>query len=86
MNRDWPEDQERYNRLDADLAQKDPADRNDSDDNDIERRDRLTSIIDSIEPQPKGRVDPDAVYSDTDMNPHPKDQRDVHQNDAGDIP
>lgn len=75
MNRDWPEDRERYNRLDADLAQKDPADRNDSEDNDIERRDRLTAIIDSVEPQPKGRVDSDAVYADTDVYPHPEDQR-----------
>lgn len=85
MNRDWPEDQEQYNRLDADLAQPDPADVNDTEDNDIERRDRITAIVDSIEPQPKERIDADVVYADTDMNPHPKDQRDVHQNDADDI-
>lgn len=85
MDKDWPEGKEPYSRLDADLAQPDPADVNDSEDNDIERRDRLTSIIDSIEPQPKTRVGSDAVYADTDMNPHPKDQRDVHHNDADDI-
>ncbi len=83
MDRDWPEDPQRYNRLDTDLAQPDPADVNDSEDNDIERRDRLTAIIDSIEPQP--RVSADVVYGDTDMNPQPEDQRDVHDNDADDI-
>lgn len=85
MNRDWPEDQRLYNRLDADLAEKDPADRDDSEDNDIERRDRITAIIDSVDPQPKTPTNPDVIYADTDLNPDEQDQRDAHHNDADDI-
>jgi hypothetical protein len=81
MNNDFPQDKEAYSRLDADLSKKDPADRNDSDDNDIERRDRLSAIIDSIDPQPKQPVTSDVVYGDTDMDPNRDDERDAHHGD-----
>ncbi len=84
MNRDWPEDREEYNRLDTDLAQKDPADRDSNDDNDIERRDSITGIIDSVTPSRKVERN-EVVYGDTDMNPNADDQRDEHEADAGDI-
>lgn len=78
MNRDWPEDKEEYNRLDADLSEKDPADRNSNDDNDIKRRDSLTGIIDSVTPsRPVQRNE--AVYGDTDLNPNQDDQADAHR-------
>ncbi|HET9031228.1 MAG TPA: hypothetical protein VFN49_13730 [Candidatus Aquilonibacter sp.] len=85
MDKDYPQDPALYNRLDTDLAQKDPADRNDSEDNDIERRDRMTAIIDSIDPQPQTPTNPDVVYGETDLDPHRDDQRDAHHSDAGDI-
>ena len=85
MDNDTPQDPLLYNRLDADLAQKDPADANESDDNDIERRDRLTAIVDSVDPQPRTATNPDVVYADTDMNPNADDQRDAHHSEADDI-
>ena len=80
MNRDWPEDRQEYNRLDTDLAEKDPADRNDNDDNDIERRDTLTGVIDSVTPSRAVQRN-EAVYGDTDLDPNKDDIKDVH--DAG---
>ena len=80
MNRDWPEDRQEYNRLDTDLAEKDPADRESNEDNDIERRDSLRGVIDSVTPsRPVQRNE--AVYGDTDLNPNQDDIKDVH--DAG---
>ena len=80
MNRDWPEDRQEYNRLDTDLAEKDPADRDSNEDNDIERRDSLRGVIDSVTPsRPVQRNE--AVYGDTDLNPNQDDIKDVH--DAG---
>ena len=77
MNRDWPEPKDKYNRLDTDLAEKDPADREEQHPNDIERRDTITGIIDSVEPSRP--VGPDeAVYGDTDLHPNADDVKDEH--------
>jgi len=81
MNRDYPEDRDEYNRLDADLSEKDPADVED-DETDTARRGRLTSIIDSVEPQEKTPVGADAVYGDTDIDPNRDDERDAHHGEG----
>jgi hypothetical protein len=84
MNRDWPEDKDTYERLDTDLSDRDPADveHDSSEENDIERRDRSSAIIGSIDPQAKTPVSPDAVYADTDMNPNADDQKDAHHGEG----
>lgn len=85
MNNDSPQDPLLYNRLDADLAKRDPADASNPDENDIERRDRLTAIIDSVDPQPKTPTNPDVIYAETDLDPNQQDQHDAHHNTADDI-
>lgn len=85
MDRGWPEDGSRYDRLDADLTETDPADKRGDEAHDIQRRDRLSAIIDSIDPQPKTPQNPDVVYGDTDMNPHEDDQRDAHHGEGNTV-
>ncbi len=81
MDKDWPQDPQAYNRQDADLSQKDPADLDENADNDIERRDTLSGIIDSVTPTPpvpRSVQRNEAIYGDTDMNPNADDVRDEH--------
>ena len=80
MERDWPEQPNDYERLDEDLSEPDPADMENAD-SDLPRRDRISSVIESIEPT-RPRREGEAVYADTDMNPNAQDQRDEHSGEG----
>lgn len=83
MERDSSTESNTYERLDTDLAAKDPADvRDEQDDTDVNRRDTLTHLMDTTPTDPKLTQRNMAIYGETDLNPHEQDQYDAHHNEA----
>lgn len=86
MERDSSTESNDYERLDADLSAKDPADaREGKDDTDVNRRDTLTHLM-NVAPETAPLKDTEgAIYGETDMDANAQDQRDVHNATPDDI-